>query len=152
MSSDLLTDLQRQLRDLNDNFASVVEQLVHIAPPVPVGPDDTQPLSALPAAVPRAELQTKATELSQSLMQRFRDIDSLIDKLPELGEPPEQQDARIAGMLHEHQALRKELGVVMGEAEAKLDEVYGCYEALSNHVLAHEGKMGPGRDGDGNGL
>ncbi|PNH06267.1 hypothetical protein TSOC_007382 [Tetrabaena socialis] len=139
MSSDLLTELQRQLRDVNDQFASVVEQLVHIAPPVPVEPGE--PVCVEPS-VSQAEVQSKAQELSRALVQRFQDINAIVDKLPDLSEPPEQQDARISALLGEHHALRAELGTVMLEAERKLEEVHGCYEALSQHALVQAGKMG----------
>ncbi|KXZ44828.1 hypothetical protein GPECTOR_61g781 [Gonium pectorale] len=78
-------------------------------------------------------------------MRRFKDINTLIDKLPDLAESPEQQDARIEALLKEHHALRQELGIVMQEAEQKLEEVHGCYDVLAQHSLAQAGKLGGGR-------
>ncbi|GFR42372.1 hypothetical protein Agub_g3027 [Astrephomene gubernaculifera] len=133
MSSDLLTELQRHFRDVNDQFAAIIEQLVHIAPPVPVEGEGIPPNSA--------ELQAKAQELSKGLAQRFKDINALIDKLPDLRETQEQQDARITALLQEHHALRKELGTAIQDTERKLEEVHGCYEVLSQHALTQAGKM-----------
>ncbi|GLC46362.1 hypothetical protein PLESTB_001767200 [Pleodorina starrii] len=143
MSNDLLTELQRHLRDVNDQFAVVIEQLVHIAPPVPVDGDNGQLVAEAPSAVSQAELQAKALELSKGLSQRFKDITAVINKLPDVCEPPEKQDARISALLQEHHALRKELGTVMQEAERKLEEIHGCYEAISQHALRQAGKMVP---------
>ncbi|EFJ52925.1 hypothetical protein VOLCADRAFT_102882 [Volvox carteri f. nagariensis] len=142
MSSDLLTELQRQLRDVNDQFAIVIEQLIHIAPPAPLEGDSGQIVAEEPSAVSHAELQVKALELSKGIAQRFKDINTIISKLPDAYEPPEKQDARIGVLLHEHHALRKELGLVMQEAERKLEEIHGCYEAIAQHTLRQAGKMG----------
>ncbi|GIL92238.1 hypothetical protein Vretimale_18472 [Volvox reticuliferus] len=141
MSSDLLTEVQRLLRDMNDQFAAVIEQLVQVAPPVSLESDNGQPAAEEPSTVSQAELQSKALELSKGIAQRFKEINSFIDKLPEVYEPPEKQDSRISALLQEHHALRKELGVVMQEAERKLEEIHGCYEAISQHTLRQAGKM-----------
>ncbi|GLI61530.1 hypothetical protein VaNZ11_003914 [Volvox africanus] len=142
MSSDLLTEVQRLLRDMNDQFAVVIEQLVQIAPPVSIEIDNGQLVAEEPSSTSQAELQSKAVELSKGIAQRFKDINSVIDKLPEVYEPPESQDSRISALLHEHHALRKELGVIMQEAERKLEEIHGCYEVISQHTLRQAGKMG----------
>ncbi|KAG2492330.1 hypothetical protein HYH03_009281 [Edaphochlamys debaryana] len=142
-NTDLLTELQRHFRDVNDQFAAVLEQLVHVAPAAPLDGDDRVEKQQ-PGTVSQAELQAKAQELSAGVVQRFKDINAVIDKLPDLSEPIEEQDARITKLLAEHYALRKELGTVMQETERKLEEVHGCYEVLADHALSQGGKLANG--------
>ncbi len=139
--SDLLTELQRHLRDVNDQFATVIEQIVQNAPPATL---DGDPVRTPEETAQQAELQAKAQELSRSLVQSFKDITGVIDKLPDLSEPPEQQDARINGLLREHHALRQELGGLIQEAEKKLEQVHATYDILSQHALNRAGKTGGG--------
>lgn len=141
MSNDLLTELQRHLRDVNDQFAVVIEQLVQIAPPAPVEGDNGQLFSQEPATPSQLEVHDKALELSKGITQRFKEMNTVINQLPEVYEAPETQDARVGALLQQHHTLRKELGMVMLEAERKLEEIHGCYDSISQHFLRQAGKM-----------
>lgn len=145
--SDLVTELHRELRDVNDHFASAVEQIVHLAPPAivdpeassPAGPADEELLA--PAGIPPAEFQAKADELAAGLAQRFKRLLELVDKLPAREGSAADEEARIHDLLAEHQRLRAELGAAVQSAERKVAQVHGFYEVLADHALMQAGRM-----------
>ena len=159
--SDLLTDLQRELRDLNDHFASAVEQVLQLAPPVPVDSGLAEQGTAQPGAgaapeellsnssISQEDFNARTRDLASGLVQRFAAINALIDHLPNVEANAKDEEARVAGLLKEHQQLSAELGSVVRDAEQKLVQVRGlCVQTVEmlacGMILGHGGGDGTG--------
>lgn len=127
---DVVTQLQGQITRLTQLFYETVGELQQKANPVPIVDEELQQ-----TITEQYNAEERSKGFSTEILQVFKNIDSLVAKLPDQQGSEQEQIDRIVELQRLNDDLRLELQKEKEIAEVKLRQAQDMYAVLAQNEL-----------------